>query len=304
VLYVQEFFLLNNNNLKMQDKILNGKQLSVEILDNLKPKIKLLKQNYNIVPGLAVILVGCDPASQIYVQRKHEACLNNNIESKIFKFDNNITEQELIDLIKTLNIDSNIHGILVQLPLPSHINQLKIIETISPYKDIDGFHPYNMGRLAIKKPLIRPCTPKGIIRLLKHYNINLSTKHAVIIGASNIVGRPLALEFLMQGATTTVCHKSTDKKDLELCCKNADILCTATGVIDIIPTEWIKPDSIVIDIGINRLENGKIRGDINFDKALPIVKYITPVPGGIGPMTVAMLLENTYESAVNGLLIN
>ena len=283
----------------MQDKILNGKKLSDEILENLKNKILLLKKEKNIIPALAVILVGNDPASEIYVQRKIDACLKHDIKSEIFKLEANISEQELINIINKLNNNKNIHGILVQLPLPKHINQLSIIEAISPLKDVDGFHPYNMGRLAIKEPLIRPCTPKGIIRLLEHYNIDIKSKNAVIIGASNIVGRPLALEFLIKGATTTVCHKSTNKKNLEFYCKNADILCTATGVIDIIPVDWIKKDSIVIDIGINRLADGKIRGDIDYKKALPKVKYITPVPGGIGPMTVAMLLENTYNCAKN-----
>lgn len=283
----------------MQNKILDGKSLSQKILQELQKKVADLKSSRNITPGLAVILVGNDHASEIYVQKKYDACINNNFYSEIFKLDKNVSQNELISLIKKLNINTKIHGILIQLPLPAHINQLEVIETIEPKKDVDGFHPYNMGRLAIKEPLIRPCTPKGIIRLLEHYNIELKSKHVVIIGASNIVGKPLALEMLLQGATTTICHHSTDRNDLKLLCQNADILCTATGVIDVIPTEWIKKDSIIVDIGINRLENGKIRGDINFNEALEKVKFITPVPGGIGPMTVAMLLENTYNSSIS-----
>jgi len=283
----------------MENKILDGKKLSKSILQDLKHKATILKKEKNIIPGLAVILVGNDHASEIYVQKKYDACISNNFYSEIFKLDSKITQSELMNLINKLNSDSNIHGILIQLPLPAHINQLEVIEAIDPKKDVDGFHPYNMGRLAIKEPLIRPCTPKGIIRLLQHYNIEMKSKHVVIIGASNIVGRPLALEMLMQGATTTVCHQSTDKNNLKSLCQNADILCTATGVIDVIPTEWIKPDSVIVDIGINRSETGKIRGDINFNEAIETVKYITPVPGGIGPMTVAMLLENTYEASIS-----
>jgi len=281
----------------MQNKILDGKSLSKSILQELQKKATILQKEKNITPGLAVILVGNDHASEIYVQKKYDACINNNFYSKIFRLDNNVTQSELINLINELNNNTDIHGILIQLPLPNHINQLEVIEAINPKKDVDGFHPYNMGRLAIKQPLIRPCTPKGIIRLLEHYNIEMKSKHVVIIGASNIVGRPLALEMLLQGATTTICHHSTDKNNLKNLCQNADILCTATGVIDVIPTEWIKNDSVIVDIGINRMENGKIRGDINFNEAIEKVKFITPVPGGVGPMTVAMLLENTYNSS-------
>ena len=208
-----------------------------------------------------------------------------------------ISENELIQLIESLNANDEIDGILVQLPLPSAIREAVIIETIDPKKDVDGFHPYNLGHLAQRNPLLRPCTPLGIINLLKAYNIEVKRKHAVVVGASNIVGRPMALEFLHAGATTTVCHRLT--QDLQHYVSQADILVVATGVMDLIHPDWLHKDQVVIDVGIHRLANGSIRGDLNFSEVVKKVAWLTPVPGGVGPMTIATLLQNTLMAYSN-----
>ncbi|AVW98592.1 bifunctional methylenetetrahydrofolate dehydrogenase/methenyltetrahydrofolate cyclohydrolase FolD [Vibrio vulnificus] len=242
-------------------------------------------------PGLAVVLVGEDPASQVYVGSKRRACEEVGFVSKSFDLPASTSEEELLALIDELNNDAEIDGILVQLPLPAGIDSTHVLESIHPEKDVDGFHPYNVGRLAQRIPKLRSCTPKGIITLLERYNIALRGKHAVIVGASNIVGRPMTLELLLAGCTTTTCHRFT--KDLEGHVRQADVLVVAVGKPNFIPGEWVKESAIVVDVGINRLESGKLIGDVEYNKARERASFITPVPGGVGPMTVASLIENT-----------
>ncbi|HDY7840069.1 TPA: bifunctional methylenetetrahydrofolate dehydrogenase/methenyltetrahydrofolate cyclohydrolase FolD [Vibrio vulnificus] len=242
-------------------------------------------------PGLAVVLVGEDPASQVYVGSKRRACDEVGFVSKSFDLPASTSEEELLALIDELNNDAEIDGILVQLPLPAGIDSTHVLESIHPEKDVDGFHPYNVGRLAQRIPKLRSCTPKGIITLLERYNIALRGKHAVIVGASNIVGRPMTLELLLAGCTTTTCHRFT--KDLEGHVRQADVLVVAVGKPNFIPGEWVKEGAIVVDVGINRLESGKLIGDVEYNKARERASFITPVPGGVGPMTVASLIENT-----------
>ncbi|EHJ9983749.1 methenyltetrahydrofolate cyclohydrolase [Vibrio parahaemolyticus] len=242
-------------------------------------------------PGLAVVLVGEDPASQVYVGSKRRACEEVGFVSKSFDLPASTSEEELLALIDELNNDNEIDGILVQLPLPAGIDTTHVLERIHPEKDVDGFHPYNVGRLAQRIPKLRSCTPKGIITLLDRYNIELRGKHAVVVGASNIVGRPMTLELLLAGCTTTTCHRFT--KDLESHVRQADIVVVAVGKPNFIPGEWIKKGAVVVDVGINRLDSGKLVGDVEYDKARESASFITPVPGGVGPMTVASLIENT-----------
>lgn len=241
-----------------------------------------------------MILVGANPASQIYVGSKRRACEEVGFLSRSYDLPDTTTEAELLKLIDDLNQDTDIDGILVQLPLPAGIDNVKVIERIHPDKDVDGFHPYNVGRLCQRAPRLRPCTPRGIVTLLERYDINTYGLNAVIIGASNIVGRPMSLELLLAGCTTTVTHRFT--KDLEQHVRNADLLVVAVGKPNFIPGEWIKPGAIVIDVGINRLENGKVTGDVDFDEASKRAAWITPVPGGVGPMTVATLIQNTLQA--------
>ncbi|TBT25671.1 bifunctional methylenetetrahydrofolate dehydrogenase/methenyltetrahydrofolate cyclohydrolase FolD [Vibrio parahaemolyticus] len=242
-------------------------------------------------PGLAVVLVGEDPASQVYVGSKRRACEEVGFVSKSFDLPASTSEEELLALIDELNNDNEIDGILVQLPLPAGIDTTHVLERIHPEKDVDGFHPYNVGRLAQRIPKLRSCTPKGIITLLDRYNIELRGKHAVVVGASNIVGRPMTLELLLAGCTTTTCHRFT--KDLESHVHQADVVVVAVGKPNFIPGEWIKKGAVVVDVGINRLDSGKLVGDVEYDKARESASFITPVPGGVGPMTVASLIENT-----------
>ncbi|EIZ0311735.1 bifunctional methylenetetrahydrofolate dehydrogenase/methenyltetrahydrofolate cyclohydrolase FolD [Vibrio parahaemolyticus] len=242
-------------------------------------------------PGLAVVLVGEDPASQVYVGSKRRACEEVGFVSKSFDLPASTYEEELLALIDELNNDNEIDGILVQLPLPAGIDTTHVLERIHPEKDVDGFHPYNVGRLAQRIPKLRSCTPKGIITLLDRYNIELRGKHAVVVGASNIVGRPMTLELLLAGCTTTTCHRFT--KDLESHVRQADVVVVAVGKPNFIPGEWIKKGAVVVDVGINRLDSGKLVGDVEYDKARESASFITPVPGGVGPMTVASLIENT-----------
>ncbi|EPM6343185.1 bifunctional methylenetetrahydrofolate dehydrogenase/methenyltetrahydrofolate cyclohydrolase FolD [Vibrio parahaemolyticus] len=242
-------------------------------------------------PGLAVVLVGEDPASQVYVSSKRRACEEVGFVSKSFDLPASTSEEELLALIDELNNDNEIDGILVQLPLPAGIDTTHVLERIHPEKDVDGFHPYNVGRLAQRIPKLRSCTPKGIITLLDRYNIELRGKHAVVVGASNIVGRPMTLELLLAGCTTTTCHRFT--KDLESHVRQADVVVVAVGKPNFIPGEWIKKGAVVVDVGINRLDSGKLVGDVEYDKARESASFITPVPGGVGPMTVASLIENT-----------
>lgn len=240
------------------------------------------------------MLVGADPASQIYVGSKRRACEEVGFLSHSYDLPDSTSEMELLSLIDQLNHDDTIDGVLVQLPLPANIDYVKVLEHISPSKDVDGFHPYNVGRLCQRAPKLRPCTPKGIITLLERYNIDTYGLNAVVIGASNIVGRPMSMELLLAGCTTTVTHRFT--KDLRHHVEHADLLVVAVGKPGFILGEWIKPGAIVIDVGINRLDNGKVVGDVDFDEAVKRAAFITPVPGGVGPMTVATLIQNTLQA--------
>ncbi|EIU7556613.1 MULTISPECIES: bifunctional methylenetetrahydrofolate dehydrogenase/methenyltetrahydrofolate cyclohydrolase FolD [Providencia] len=278
----------------MLAKIIDGKTIAQTIRQEVAQKVQLRLEQGKRAPGLAVILVGANPASQIYVGSKRRACEEVGFISRSYDLPDTTSEAELLKLIDDLNQDTQIDGILVQLPLPAGIDNVKVIERIHPDKDVDGFHPYNVGRLCQRAPRLRPCTPRGIVTLLERYNINTHGLNAVIIGASNIVGRPMSLELLLAGCTTTVTHRFT--QDLEQHVRNADLLVVAVGKPNFIPGEWIKPGAIVVDVGINRLENGKVTGDIDFDEASKRASWITPVPGGVGPMTVATLIQNTLQA--------
>ena len=281
----------------MTAKILDGRSIARAIRQDLAKKIAIATLNSNRAPGLAVILVGDDDASKLYVENKKKACLEVGIQSKAYNLPSSISEKELVKIIHELNNDDTIDGILVQLPLPEHINSDLIVESIDPLKDVDGFHPFNFGKLAQNRPFLRPCTPAGIMILLEHTKVNLQGKDAVIIGTSRIVGRPMILELLPAGVTTTSCHKQT--KDLATKVQHADIVISATGNPHLVKGDWIKPGSIVIDVGMNRLANGKLVGDVEFTSAKEKAAWITPVPGGVGPMTIVTLLQNTvcaYEN--------
>ena len=274
----------------MVAKLIDGKKLAQEIRRALTQRVKTLA-HHGHKPGLAVILVGEDSASQVYVRNKIRACEEVGFVSKSFDLPATASEEALLSLVEELNNDPQIDGILVQLPLPAGMDTTKVLESIHPEKDVDGFHPYNVGRLAQRIPKLRSCTPKGIITLLERYNIPLRGKHAVIVGASNIVGRPMTLELLLAGCTTTTCHRFT--QDLEGHIRQADILVVAVGKPNFIPGAWIKEGAVVVDVGINRLDTGKLVGDVEYDVARTRASFITPVPGGVGPMTVASLIENT-----------
>lgn len=279
----------------MTAQILDGKHVAATLKDTLKQSVTGMIAQGKRRPGLAVILVGKDAASEVYVKNKRTACVEVGITSLAYDLPDNISEEKLIELILELNNREDIDGILVQLPLPEHINSINILECISPGKDVDGFHPWNIGRLVQRAPLLRPCTPYGIIQLLHAYNFSLYGKHAVVVGASNIVGRPMALEFLLAGATVTICHRFT--KNLEQHVRLADIVVVATGICDLVDPLWLHANQTIIDVGIHRLEDGKLRGDINFQLARERVAWITPVPGGVGPMTIVALLQNTVLAA-------
>ncbi|MGD9423953.1 bifunctional methylenetetrahydrofolate dehydrogenase/methenyltetrahydrofolate cyclohydrolase FolD [Pantoea sp. NSTU24] len=278
----------------MAAKIIDGKtiaqQVRVEVAEKVKQRLAAGKR----APGLAVVLVGENPASQIYVASKRRACEEVGFHSRSYDLPASTREAELLDLIDALNQDDEIDGILVQLPLPAGIDNVKVLERITPDKDVDGFHPYNVGRLCQRAPTLRPCTPRGIVTLLERYNIDTYGLNAVVVGASNIVGRPMSMELLLAGCTTTVTHRFT--KDLRHHVEHADLLVVAVGKPGFIPGDWIKPGAIVIDVGINRLESGKVVGDVDYDSASERASYITPVPGGVGPMTVATLIQNTLQA--------
>ncbi len=278
----------------MTAKILDGKKLSEVILREVAEEIKKIKAHAGRVPGLAVILVGDDPASQIYVRRKQEACAEVGIQSTLHSLPSQTTQETLNKLIQSLNVDAMIDGILLQLPLPNTFEASTFIDLIDPRKDVDGFHPYNLGRLAARRPLLRPCTPLGIISLLSQTEVPLRGINAVVVGASNVVGRPMALELLNAEATVTLTHRLT--KNLEAHVRNAELLIVAIGNPGVIKSEWIRPGAIVIDVGINRLTDGSVVGDIDFDSAKEQASWITPVPGGVGPMTVATLMLNTLTA--------
>jgi methylenetetrahydrofolate dehydrogenase (NADP+)/methenyltetrahydrofolate cyclohydrolase len=279
----------------MTAQILDGKAIAESLKQDLKRATDMRLKSGKRPPGLAVVLLGADPASEVYVSSKRRGCEEIGFKSTSYDLPVTTTEAELLELINTLNHNSEIDGILVQLPLPVHINADNIIEHIAPHKDVDGFHPYNIGRLAQRNPQLRPCTPKGMITMLNETGIDLRGQEAVVIGASNIVGRPMSLELLLAGCTTTVCHRMT--KDLELHVRRADILIVAVGRPNFIPGEWVKPGAIVLDVGINRLKDGSLVGDVEFHAAREKAAWISPVPGGVGPMTVATLLENTLYAA-------
>lgn len=279
----------------MTASLLDGKLVAAQCKSEIKSIVQARQAKGLRAPGLAVILVGDDPASSIYVANKRKACLEVGINSYAHDLPENTTEITLLNLIEELNQSPEVDGILVQLPLPERIDSNKIIECINPEKDVDGFHPYNVGRLTQRNPLLRPCTPYGIINLLKFYQIPLSGKHTVVIGASNIVGRPMAMEFLLAGATVTICHRFT--QNLEQYVKIADLIVVAAGVLDVINVDWLNAQQVIIDVGIHRLADATIRGDVDFQRAKDKVAWITPVPGGVGPMTIAMLLQNTVNAA-------
>ncbi len=275
-------------------QILDGKALSDKIKENIKEETKKLKKR-GIVPGLAVILVGDHPASHTYVRMKEKACESTGIYSIVHKMPSDISEEKILETIRMINKNPNIDGILVQLPLPSQIDTQKVLDTIDPKKDVDGFHPFNVGRLVLGLECFIPCTPLGVMRLLKEYNIDVKGKDACVVGASNIVGKPMMNLLLNDFATVDICHIYT--KDLKSHTKRADILIVGVGKPNLITKDMVKEGAVVIDIGINRLKDGKLVGDVDFENVAPITSYITPVPGGVGPMTIAMLLENTIKAA-------
>jgi len=277
----------------MHAQVIDGKAVAQTVKDQVKQKVLLRKSQGLRAPGLAVILIGDDPASSVYVNSKKKACEQAGLVSKSWHWPSTATQTELLDLIKQLNEDASIDGILVQLPLPEQFDAETVIEAIHPHKDVDGFHPYNIGRLTVRMPTLRPCTPYGCMSLLNHYGLSAKGKHAVIVGASNIVGRPMSLELMLAGATTTVCHRFTS--DLKTHVGMADILVSAVGKPNFIPADWIKPGAIVIDVGINRLPDGSLTGDVD-PRASDVAAYVTPVPGGVGPMTIATLLQNTLKA--------
>lgn len=278
----------------MTAQIINGKAIAENLLNSIKDRINARLQAGKCAPGLAVILIGGDPASSIYVRNKRLACEKTGIRSVAYDLPETTTEAELLALIDKLNHDDTIDGILVQAPLPAQIKDEHVIEAISPSKDVDGFHPYNIGRLAVRQPTLRSCTPFGVIKMLQVSNIDLMGMDAVVVGVSNHVGRPMGLELLLAGCTVTSCHRHT--KNLGQIISNADLVIAAAGKPGLIKGEWIKPGAIVIDIGINRLADGTICGDVDFATAKERAGWISPVPGGVGPMTVATLMENTLLS--------
>lgn len=276
-------------------EIISGKLVSSEVRNSIKSEIEIFKSESGINPGLAVILVGNNPASRVYVRNKHKACLEVGINSYEITMPEETTEEELLNKIAELNADESVHGILVQLPLPKHISEDNVINSISPEKDVDAFHPANVGKIVIGKYDFLPCTPAGIMELLHFYNIDISGKECVVIGRSNIVGKPMALLLLAENGTVTVCHSRT--KELSEVTKRADILVVAIGRPKFVTKDMVKPGAVVIDVGINRLNDGKLCGDVDYEAVEPIVDMITPVPGGVGPMTITMLLKNTLTAA-------
>lgn len=279
----------------MSGRIIDGKAIAAEFRREVREGSDRLAAQGKRRPGLAVVLVGDDPASHIYVRNKRAACEECGFVSVSHDLPHSATQTELLSLIERLNLDAAIDGILVQVPLPDHIDERAIIEAIAPAKDVDGFHPYNVGRLVLRNPLMRPCTPYGVIRMLEYCGLSPKGQHAVVVGASNLVGRPMSLELLLAGATVTVCHRFTT--DLRTQVERAELLVVAVGKPGLVPGDWIKRGAVVVDVGINRMPDGKLVGDVQFESARARAGWITPVPGGVGPMTVAMLMKNTLESA-------
>ena len=279
----------------MSAKIIDGKAIAARLRQDIKARVEARLANGQRPPGLAVVLVGTNPASQVYVGSKRRACKEVGFLSKSYDLPEDTDEETLLNLIDELNDNPEIDGILVQLPLPAHIGSETIIERIHPDKDVDGFHPYNVGRLALRQPVLRPCTPRGIMTLLEQTGIDAQGMDAVVVGASNIVGRPMSLELLLAGCTVTTCHRFT--RNLEAHVRDADLLVVAVGKAGIVDADWIKPGAVVIDVAMNRNEQGKLVGDLDFEAASQRAGWITPVPGGVGPMTVATLLQNTADAA-------
>jgi bifunctional protein folD len=279
----------------MAAQLIDGKKISQQRIEAVAQAVKTRQEEGLHTPCLVVVLVGDDPASAVYVRNKKLACQKSGIESRSYELPSETTQDDLLKLVDELNGDPAVDGILVQLPLPAHIDSQAVLERIEPHKDVDGFHPYNVGRLVVKMPLMRPCTPKGVMTLLEAYGIDPKGKKAVVVGASNIVGRPQALELLLSRATVTICHSATQNLADEVAA--ADILVVGVGIPNFVKGEWVKPGAVVIDVGINRLDDGSLCGDVEFDVAKERASMITPVPGGVGPMTIATLLENTVHAA-------
>ena len=279
----------------MAAQLIDGKKISQQRIEAVAQAVKARQEKGLHTPCLAVVLVGDDPASAVYVRNKKLTCQKSGIESRSYELPSETTQDDLLKLVDELNGDPAVDGILVQLPLPAHIDSQAVLEHIEPHKDVDGFHPYNVGRLVVKMPLMRPCTPKGVMTLLEAYGIDPKGKKAVVVGASNIVGRPQALELLLSRATVTICHSATQNLADEVAA--ADILVVGVGIPNFVKGEWVKPGAVVIDVGINRLDDGSLCGDVEFDVAQERASMITPVPGGVGPMTIATLLENTLHAA-------
>ena len=277
--------------------IIDGKAISAQIREEIAEKVKLYNEKTGLRPGLAVIIVGENPASQVYVRNKKKACEQVGFNSWVYEMPESTTQDELNALIDKLNGDPGVHGILVQLPLPKHLDEEEVILRIKPEKDVDAFHPYNVGRITIGDPQFLPCTPAGIMELLKRSNIEISGKECVVIGRSNIVGKPMALLLLAENGTVTVCHSRT-KNLKEVSCR-ADILVVAIGRADFVTADMVKEGAVVIDVGMNRNAEGKLTGDVDFASVSEVASYITPVPGGVGPMTITMLLQNTLTAAEN-----
>lgn len=280
-------------------ELIDGKALSQKMQAELGRKVERLKEQHGIIPGLAVILVGDNPASQVYVRNKERSALEAGFKSETLRLSESISQEELIDIIHQYNEDKSIHGILVQLPLPQHINDKKIILAIDPKKDVDGFHPMNRGHLWSGRPMMVPCTPAGIMEMFREYHVDLEGKHAVIIGRSNIVGKPMAQLLLDKNATVTLTHSRT--RNLSEVTKEADILIVAIGQGHFVTKDFVKEGAVVIDVGMNRDENGKLIGDVVFEQVAEVASMITPVPGGVGPMTITMLLEQTYQAALRSV---
>ena len=282
----------------MNATLLDGKAVSASVTDTLKNKLAHIKSSNQRIPKLVVVLIGDDPASQVYTKRKAKVAQEIGMESELLTFPANMPEEELLTLIQTLNEDTTVDGILIQLPLPKHLDSQRILEAVSPQKDVDGFHPYNLGKLlAGDNPTALPCTPSGMIQILNHYNLSIEGKHAVVVGRSTIVGKPIAQLLLQQNATVTTCHSRTT--NLSEITQQADILVVAMGRPNAITAHMVKPGAIILDVGINRVDDGRLVGDVDFENVKDVAGYITPVPGGVGPMTIATLMRNTvalYQS--------
>jgi methylenetetrahydrofolate dehydrogenase (NADP+)/methenyltetrahydrofolate cyclohydrolase len=282
----------------MTARLIDGKRIADELLSDLSRRVAARVASGKPAPGLAVVLVGADPASSVYVRNKRRACERVGYASFDFDLPAGTSQSELAALIDRLNADPRIDGILVQLPLPAHIDSQTVLNRIDPIKDVDGFHPENVGRLALRQLGLRPCTPKGIVHLLAQTDRPVRGQQAVVVGVSNHVGRPMVLELLIAGCTTVCCHRFTPRETLRQHVGQADIVIVAVGKPGLVPGEWIKPGAVVIDVGINRLENGSLTGDVGFEAARERASWITPVPGGVGPMTVATLMQNTWEASL------